>query len=151
VAADQPGPLVGNDVTARRGRTRQCNRADARVRLDDASRFLAAVDALETSAVHVGNDVLATNAIHAAIAAVDAYCCATLGQRSASGDHSDAAALLQGTDRKLGADFAKVLGYKNAAAYETRETTDDEVKTCRRVAAKLIEAAQKALQAAGSI
>lgn len=137
-------------MTTRRGRTRECNRADARVRLDDATRFLAAVDTLASAGIDVGNDVLATNAIHAAIAAADAYCCATLGQRSASGDHADAATLLRGADRKLGTEFAKVLGYKNAAAYETRETTDDEVKTCRRVAARLIEAAQQALQATGS-
>lgn len=103
MAAGQPSEPGGNHVITRRGRTRQCNRADAGVRLDDASRFLAAGDALATTAIDVGNDVLATNAIHAAI----------------------------------------------AAAYETRGTTDEEVKTCRRVAARLIEAAQQTLQAAG--
>ncbi len=68
-------------------------------------------------------------------------------ERSASGNHSDAADLLKLVDKSLGADLAKILGYKNNAAYGTREISDGERKTCLRVAGQLFERAQRELQA----
>jgi hypothetical protein len=90
--------------------------------------------------------VYANLAIVAAIAAADAICCATLRQQSTSGNHNDAVALLKTIDKQLGDDLARALRHKNGAAYSTRETTDTEVKTCRRTAERLFEAAQQALQ-----
>ena len=50
-----------------RVRTRDCDAADARSRLQDARQFLEAAELL----TEPGNgDVVATNAVHAAIAAV---------------------------------------------------------------------------------
>ena len=55
----------------RSGRTRTCTLADARMRLGSASEFLAAADVLAAGPVSFSNDVLAANAIDAAIAAAE--------------------------------------------------------------------------------
>lgn len=96
---------------SRPGQTRPCSRADAQTRLRAASQFLTMCDLGDDDA-SIGNDVVATNAIHAAIAAADAICCARLKLHSASGNHQDAATLLGTVDRKLGDDLARVLGLK---------------------------------------
>lgn len=132
-------------MTRRHGlATKPCSVADARTRLAAASDFLRACAVLEDSGV--GNDVVATNAIMAAIAACDAICCATLKKHSASGNHGDAADVLKQVDKSLGDDLGKILGYKSAVSYGTQATTDSQTKTCVRVAAKLFERAQQAVQ-----
>lgn len=135
-------------MTRKESKTTICNTADARSRLTSATQFLTALDTLDASEIPISNDVLATTAIHAAIAAADAICCARRQQHSSSGNHNDAAELLKTIDKQLGGELAKVLGYKNSAAYSTRETSPDQVKTCRRVAKSLVEAAQQAVQRA---
>ena len=110
-------------MNGRSSKPRSCTIAEARDRLKLASDFLAAFDVLDLAEIPIGNDVLASNAIYAAIAAADAICCARRQERSASGNHND-------------------------AAYGTRPTTDAEVKTCLRVAKQLVEAAQVAVQGA---
>ena len=55
-----------------KGRTRDCDAADARARLQDARQFLEAAELL----TEAGNgDLVATNAVYAAIAAADVLCC----------------------------------------------------------------------------
>lgn len=54
-----------------------CSLADARARLTDAGSFLRAAELLDDP------DVVATNAVIAAIAASDAICCVALGARAA--------------------------------------------------------------------
>ena len=135
-------------MNGRSSKPRSCTIAEARDRLKLASDFLAAFDVLDLAEIPIGNDVLASNAIYAAIAAADAICCARRQERSASGNHNDAADLLKTIDKGLGDNLARVLGYKNNAAYGTRPTTDAEVKTCLRVAKQLVEAAQVAVQGA---
>lgn len=132
-------------MTRRRGAaTKPCSIAEARARLRSASEYLRACSLLEEG---VSNEVVASNAILAAIAAADAICGATRRERSASGNHGDAADLLKQVDKALGTDLAKILGYKNTAAYGTREMSDGEKKTCLRVAEQLFERAQRELQA----
>ena len=75
-----------------KGRVRDCSAADARARLNDARQFLQAAELLTAA----GNgDVVATNAVHAAIAAADVLCCLALGRRSADGNHETAVVLLE--------------------------------------------------------
>ena len=70
-----------------KGRTRECGGHDARARLRDARQFMEAAELLADA----GNgDVVATNAVHAAIAAADVLCCLALGRRSADGNHDAA-------------------------------------------------------------
>ena len=135
-------------MTGRAAKTRPSTAADARSRLASARQFLDALDALEASGTAISNDVLASNAILAAIAAADAICGARRQLQSASDNHNDAADLLRSIDKRHGDDLAKALAHKNAAAYSTRQTTDAEAKTCRRVAERLFEAAQQAVQGA---
>jgi hypothetical protein len=54
------------------GRRSPCTVADARARLHDAEAFLDTAEATKDP------DVIATNAIHSAIAAADAVCCVAL-------------------------------------------------------------------------
>lgn len=56
-----------------KGARKPCDPRQARLRLIDARQFLEAAELLEAA------DVVATNAIHAAIAAADAITCSALG------------------------------------------------------------------------
>jgi hypothetical protein len=56
--------------------------ADAKARLHDGEAFLAVTTMSEEP------DVIATNAIHAAIAAADAICCVALRVRPSDGNHA---------------------------------------------------------------
>lgn len=135
-------------MSGRRGTaTKPCSAADARVRLGSARQYLDACDVLELAGT-VSNDVVASNAILAAIAAADAICCAARQEHAGSGNHNDAADLLKLLNKALGEDLARILSYKNIAAYSTRGISDAEVKTCRRVAGRLFAEAQRVLQAA---
>lgn len=62
-----------------KGARRPCGVREARQRLIDARQFFEAAELLDAV------DVVATNAIHAAIAAADAVTCSALGERSSNG------------------------------------------------------------------
>lgn len=82
-------------VARPRSRTRDCDAADARARLHDARQFLEAAELLSEAGQ---GDVVATNAVRAAIAASDVLCCLALGRRSADGNHESAVVLLEQVD-----------------------------------------------------
>jgi hypothetical protein len=85
------GYSEGRGMTRPAGRIKSCQAGDARARLDDARRFLAAAD----REVEPGNgDVVASLAILSAIAAADVLCCLALGERSNDGNHAAAIKLL---------------------------------------------------------
>jgi hypothetical protein len=114
--------------------------ADAKARLHAAEAFL---DAAQTSK---DPDVIATNAIHAAVAAADATCCAALRERSADGNHGLAVDLLGEVDKTLAAALRRALDRKNQAAYEARDIAASDAKACVRHAIALIEAARNRIQ-----
>lgn len=118
------------------GRRTGCSVADARARLHDADAFL------EVAEVATGPDVVATNAIHAAIAAADAICCVALRERSADGNHTAATQLLGRVDGTLANTLRRSLDRKQQAAYESRDIAAREARACVRMAATLIEAAR---------
>ena len=122
------------------GRRKPCTIADARARLHDAEAFL---DAAHTSR---DPDVIATNAIHSAIAAADAICCAGLRERSAVGNHQTAADLLGQLDKSLAAVLRRALDRKQQAAYEARDIAASDAKACVRQATTLIDAARTRVQ-----
>jgi hypothetical protein len=109
---------------------------DAKARLRDAEAFL------DAAAWSRNSDVIATNAIHAAIAAADAICCVALRQSSADGNHGAAVALLAEVDKPLAAALRRALDRKNQAAYEARDLADADAQACVRQATALIEAAR---------
>jgi hypothetical protein len=118
------------------GRRRPATPADARARLTDAEAFL------EAATVATNPDVVATNAIHAAIAAADAICCIALRERSAYTNHTAAAELLAQVDARLSAALARALSRKTQAAYESRDISATDARTCVRQATTLLEAAR---------
>ena len=69
-----------------------CDVEHARQRLVDARQFLEAAELLDAP------DVVATNAVHAAIAASDAITCHALGERSSDQSHAAAVDLLRRVD-----------------------------------------------------
>jgi len=82
-------------MTPAKGRTQDCNRAQARVRLDQARAFLEVAELVSAEENDLANEhVSAALAVLAGIAAADAACCATLGQRSRGQDHRQALALV---------------------------------------------------------
>jgi hypothetical protein len=126
-------------VSRATGRRTPCTVADARARLHDAESFLEAASAITNP------DVIATNAIHAAIAAADAICCVSLQERSADGNHTAAIDLLSKVDKSLGTALRRSLDQKNLAAYEARDISASEAKSCVRQATTLITAARARL------
>ena len=121
------------------GRRQPCTLADARARLRDAEAFLEAAD------ISGHADVIATNAIHAAIAAADAICCLALRHRSAGGNHRMAVELLGGVDASLAATLGRLLNRKQQAAYEARDVSANDATTCIRQATTVVEAARSRL------
>jgi len=120
-------------MTARR---RPCGPVDATARLHDAEAFL---EAAETTA---DPDVKATNAIHAAIAAADAICCAALRERSADDTHTAATDLLASVDPGLANHLGRALARKTQAAYESRDISASDAAACVRRATTLLAAAR---------
>ena len=84
-------------MSPRSGPHRPCGTEEARARLHDADAFF------EVAETATDPDVIATNAIHAAIAAADAICCMALRKRSGGPDHATAPSLLAQVDPKFGA------------------------------------------------
>jgi hypothetical protein len=113
---------------------RPCTVADAKARLHDAEAFL---EASETAS---DPDVVATNAIHAAIAAADAICCMALRERPA--EHATAPELLRRVDAKLASALSRALDRKTQAAYESRDIASKDAVMCVRQATALIAAAR---------
>lgn len=118
------------------GRRAACSAADARARLHDAEAFFEVAD------VATDADVIATNAIHAAIAAADAICCVALRERAADGSHAPAVQLLARVDRTLAAALGRCLDRKTQAAYESRDITPTDAASCVRQASTLVQAAR---------
>lgn len=119
-----------------------CGTADARSRLIDARAFL------DVAEVSDNNDVIATNAIHAAIAAADVLCCLGLGERSSSQNHNDAVELLRQVDAANANSLRRCLDLKTKAAYETTDLSTRDAAATVRHSTHLVEAAEKALLAA---
>lgn len=93
-----------------KGNRKPCDVQQARQRLIDARQFLEAAELLDAP------DVVATCAIHAAIAAADAITCHALGERSSDGNHASAVDLL----RQVDASLSTVDAIVSTASFEFR-------------------------------
>jgi hypothetical protein len=91
--------------------------------------------------------VVATCAIHAAIAAADAITCHTLGERSGDGNHISAVELLRSVDANLATALRRALDRKTQAAYESSDIAATNAASCVRWARQLLVAAESRLQA----
>jgi hypothetical protein len=119
------------------GRRSPCDVSDARARFHDATAFLDAAKSLHDP------DVVATNAIHAAVAAADAVCCVALRERSADGNHAAAVDLLSKVDKGLSTALKRALDRRQQAACESRDVSASDAKMCVRQAELLVTAARQ--------
>jgi hypothetical protein len=122
------------------GKRRPCTLADARARLHDADAFLLTAEAADDP------DVVATNAIHAGIAAADAICCVAMRERSSDGNHRAAADLLREVDPELAGTFSRLLDRKQQAAYESRDISTAVAASCVRQAKTLVDGPRRRLR-----
>ncbi|CAB4363531.1 MAG: hypothetical protein F2681_06185 [Actinobacteria bacterium] len=124
-----------------KGARKPCDVQQARQRLVDARQFLEAAELLDAP------DVVATCAIHAAIAAADAITCHALGERSSDGDHLSAVDLLRQVDASLATALKRALDRKTQAGYESVDVSAADATSCVRWARQLLAAAEARLEA----
>lgn len=122
------------------GTRRPCTVAQSRQRLIDARQFLEAAELLDAP------DVIATCAIHAAIAAADAITCHALGERSGDGNHLSAVDHLRRVDAKLATTLKRALDRKTQAGYESDDVSAGNAASCLRWARQLLAAAETRLE-----
>lgn len=126
------------------GRTVRGNAEDARRRLEDARQFL---ETAERATAPGYGDVVATNAIHAAIAAADVICCLRLGCRSSDGNQASVE-LLRRVDAQLANHLRRALNHKQQAGYESRDLSDSDAAACVEQARRLYRHAEDASRGA---
>jgi uncharacterized protein (DUF849 family) len=122
-------------VSRARGSRQPCTTQQARQRLVDARQFLEAAKLLDAP------DAVATNAIHAAIAAADAITCHALGERSNDGNHASAVDLLRRVDARLATALKRALDRKTQAGYESADISAADAASCVRWAEQLLDGA----------
>ena len=127
-------------MSRNKGARKPCGVDQARQRLTDARQFLEAAELLDAP------DVVATCAIHAAIAAADAITCFALGERSNDGNHASGVALLGQVDRGLAMALKRALDRKTQAAYESLDVSATGAASCVRWARQLVTAAEDRLR-----
>jgi hypothetical protein len=106
----------------------------------DARQFLEAAELLDAP------DVIATNAIHAAIAASDAITCYALTERSNDGNHASAVALLRQVDATLATTLKRALDRKTQAAHEITDISRADAANCVKWAKQLLAGAERRLE-----
>lgn len=122
-----------------KGSRKPCDVQQARLRLVDARQFLEAAKLFDAP------DVVATNAIHSAIAAADAITCHALGERSNDGNHTSAVDLLRKLDAGLATALKRALDRKTQAGYESADISAGDAASCVRWADQLLSAAEARL------
>jgi hypothetical protein len=127
-------------VTRAKGTRKPCDVQQARQRVVDARQFLEAAKLLNAP------DVVATCAIHAAIAASDAITCHALGERSNDGNHVSAVDLLRQVDAKLATALKRALDRKTQAGYESVDISAADAESCVKWAGQLLAAAEARLE-----
>jgi hypothetical protein len=136
-------------MTPQPGRTQDCNRAQAVVRLSTARAFLEVAEL-----VGVEDDELATPnvttalAVLAGIAAADAACCVALGRRGRGQDHRQAVQLVTqaGADgRTLARALGRLLDVKDNAHYGMVYVGSAQAKAAVRQARTLVDGATQLL------
>jgi len=129
----------------RAGRTRPCSGQTAEKRLAQADAFatLATMD-IEAPEGPVRSAAV-SNAVLAAIAAVDTLCCRRLGRYSVDRDHDRALDLL-GEAGEAGSRAARhlrvLLGLKNKAQYEETDPSVAEARKAVRAMSAIIDIAR---------
>jgi hypothetical protein len=131
------------------GRTQDCNRAQASVRLSQAQAFLEVAELVGAEEDELASDnVAAALAVLAGIAAADAACCGALGRRSRGQDHRQAiplVALACHDGKALSQALRRLLDIKDNAHYGMIYVGPQQAKTALRNAKTLVDGAAKLL------
>ncbi len=136
-------------MTPPAGRSQDCNRAQAIIRLSQARAFLEVAELVGTEDDELANDnVAAALAVLAGIAAADAACCSTVGRRSRGQDHRQAIQLVIQAGRE-GKELARALGrlldIKDNAHYGMVYVGAQQAKAAIRHAKTLVDGAAQLL------
>lgn len=136
-----------------RGRTRDCDGAEARSRLQLARQFLEVAELVaeerDDEATLVYSSASASLAVLAGIAASDAACCAALQKRSRSQNHRDATTLLEQIEpdgSKAAARLRDLLNLKDTAQYGFLPVADRDLTAAIRRATELTKFAERVVQ-----
>ncbi|WP_328334731.1 hypothetical protein OHA70_19910 [Kribbella sp. NBC_00382] len=136
-------------MTPQAGRTQECNRGQAIIRLTQARAFLEVAELVGAEDDELANDnVTAALAVLAGIAAADAACCAAIGRRARGQDHRQAIGLVEqaGSDGKpLGKALGRLLDIKDGAHYGMVYVGAQQAKTALRNAHTLVDGAARLL------
>jgi len=137
-------------MSERSGRTQPCDRAQARVRFDNAQKSLEVAElAAGEQEIPASRSVAAALAVLSGIASADAACCAALGRRSRGDDHREAAALLRQIvpvgDRAAKA-LIDLLDLKDTAQYGLIPITRRQLTATLRRASTLLDIAADVLR-----
>jgi hypothetical protein len=136
-------------MTPQLGRTQECNRAQAIVRLDQARAFLDVAELVAGEDDELANEnVTAALSVLAGIAASDAACCGTLGLRSRGQDHRQAIQLVAkaGSDGKtLAQALRRLLDIKDNSHYGMVYVGPQQAKAAIRNARSLVDGAAQLL------
>jgi hypothetical protein len=135
-------------LTRKTGRTQDCDSVQARARLDDARMQFELAALAHAGSPADERKAAAASAVLAGIAASDAACCASLGRRSRSQDHRDAADLLRqiepGGDG-IAKQFGRLIALKDAAQYGFEEISGQTLTALQRQAKALVQFAEDVL------
>lgn len=82
-------------TTRQPGRTERCGREEARARLRDARAHLQVAELANPTSPPEEIKAAISSAVLAGIAAADAACCQTLGERARGQDHREATSLVE--------------------------------------------------------
>lgn len=129
-------------------RTQPCDRAHARIRLDNAEKSLEVAElAAAEREIPASRSVAAALAVLSGIASADAACCTALARRSRGDDHRQAAALLREiVDGEAAAKaLVDLINLKDTAQYGLIPITARELTTAVRRARTLLEFARNVL------
>lgn len=133
-------------MTRSSGRTQPCTAADARLRLENARKFLEVAELLAHEEDTDYSSQSASLAVLAGIAAADAACCHALGRRFRGQDHREAARLLAQVTPE-GAESAqalnRLLDVKDEAQYGFFNVSGQDLKSALRQARALLSSAEQ--------
>jgi hypothetical protein len=123
-------------------RTTTGGRAEARARLQVATKYLEAAELAASQEEQAVSNVVVGMAVLAGIAAADSVCLVALGARYSGTDHAEAAKLLRQVDADLAKELAKLIRLKPPAHYGHAFISEVDRTISLRAARKLVSAAQ---------
>jgi hypothetical protein len=120
-----------------------CDAGEGRRRREVAEKYLEAAELMAQEPEAAAGNVVVGVAVLAGIAAGDAICCVSLGERYRGTDHSEAVRLLARTDRDLSDELAKLIRLKPTSHYGCSFVTADSRRQAPRAATKLVQRARQ--------